>query len=51
MRSNLSEIAGKIGQMIDLRPGDLTLDIGCNDGTLLDSYPTRGLDKLGIDPG
>ena len=26
------------------------LDIGCNDGTLLCSYQTEGLDKIGVDP-
>jgi hypothetical protein len=28
----------------------VVLDIGCNDGTLLESYETRGLDRVGFDP-
>ena len=31
-------------------PGDVVLDIGSNDGTLLGSYATNGLRKIGIDP-
>ena len=33
-----------------LKAGDLVLDIGCNDGTLLKSYRTEGIKRLGIDP-
>jgi C-methyltransferase C-terminal domain/Methyltransferase domain len=33
-----------------LRPGDLVLDIGSNDGTLLSFYPERDLTVVGIDP-
>jgi NDP-4-keto-2,6-dideoxyhexose 3-C-methyltransferase len=50
MRAHLRDIAAKIEQMVDLRGGDIVLDIGCNDGTLLDSYQTAGIDKLGFDP-
>lgn len=50
MRDNLADITSKIERLIDLRPGDTVLDIGCNDGTLLCSYLTTGLDKIGIDP-
>ena len=50
MRDNLADITSKIERIIALRPGDTVLDIGCNDGTLLCSYQTTGLDKIGIDP-
>jgi hypothetical protein len=33
-----------------LRAGDWVLDIGSNDGTLLNSYQTYGLRRVGIDP-
>lgn len=33
-----------------LRPGDVVLDIGSNDGTLLRSYRQRGLIKVGVEP-
>jgi hypothetical protein len=50
MRDNLGGIARKAEQMVGLQSGDLVLDIGCNDGTLLKSYHTDGIKRLGIDP-
>jgi len=50
MRDNLADITAKVGNIVELRPGDIVLDIGCNDGTLLCSYQTAGLDKIGVDP-
>jgi NDP-4-keto-2,6-dideoxyhexose 3-C-methyltransferase len=50
MRDNLADITAKIERLVPLRPGDGVLDIGCNDGTLLSSYQTSGIDRLGIDP-
>jgi NDP-4-keto-2,6-dideoxyhexose 3-C-methyltransferase len=50
MRNNLTDITSKIERLITLQPGDTVLDIGCNDGTLLCSYHTTGIDKVGIDP-
>ena len=50
MRTNLREIAQKVEGMADLHAGDLVVDIGCNEGTLLCSYETDTLDKLGFDP-
>ena len=50
MRANLRDIAEKVERMARLGPGDLVADIGCNDGTLLSSYQTEGLDRLGFEP-
>jgi len=50
MRDNLSGIAALAEASIALQPSDIVLDIGCNDGTLLSSYKTKGLRLLGIDP-
>ena len=52
MTENLHEIAEQAaGAVGGLRPGDLVLDIGCNDGTLLDGYPdVEGVTLLGMDP-
>ncbi|MGA2177690.1 MAG: class I SAM-dependent methyltransferase [Verrucomicrobiota bacterium] len=50
MRDNLAGIARHAEQTVELRGGDLVLDIGCNDGTLLKSYRTQGLRLLGFDP-
>lgn len=50
MRANLAEIVVKAEQLVELKNGDTVIDIGCNDGTLMCSYQTFGLDKLGFDP-
>jgi SAM-dependent methyltransferase len=50
MREALADIANKSELLIHLREGDSVLDIGCNDGTLLASYKTGGIYKIGFDP-
>lgn len=50
MTTNLHEIAAQAEAMAELRPGDLVIDIGCNDGTLLDGYRASNLSYLGFDP-
>jgi SAM-dependent methyltransferase len=50
MRDHLAGIASMAEEMRGLKPDDLVLDIGCNDGTLLKSYRTEGIKRLGIDP-
>jgi len=50
MRSALADIANKSELLMHLKEGDAVLDIGCNDGTLLASYKTGGLYKIGFDP-
>lgn len=50
MKKHLSNIAGKAESMVGLQSGDVVLDIGCNDGTLLSSYKNNGIRRIGIDP-
>jgi hypothetical protein len=50
MTENLHGIAQAVESIIPLELGDLVVDIGCNDGTLLDGYRTTGLRQIGFDP-
>src|SRR3970282_2040636 len=50
MRNALADIAHKAETLIHLREGDAVVDIGCNDGTLLTSYKTGGIRKIGFAP-
>ena len=50
MRNALSDIAYKAEHLVHLKEGDSVLDIGCNDGTLLAVYRTRGIYRIGFDP-
>jgi C-methyltransferase C-terminal domain/Putative zinc binding domain/Methyltransferase domain len=53
MTQNLHEIARQATEAIGgLHPGELVIDVGCNDGTLLDGYVDApdGVTFLGMDP-
>jgi len=50
MVNHLRKMVQKILERITLLPGDLVIDIGSNDSTLLQAYPDRGIHLLGIDP-
>src|SRR5271169_1566909 len=50
MTENLHGIAQGVEAVMPLESGDLVVDIGCNDGTLLDGYQAEGLRYLGFDP-
>lgn len=50
MVSHLGRIAHRLQERAQLAAGDLVLDIGANDGTLLRSYDVPGLIRIGIDP-
>lgn len=47
---HLQSIVKKILNSVKLQGGDVVLDIGSNDGTLLKAYPHRNITLLGIDP-
>src|SRR5207253_4035121 len=50
MRKALSDLVSRSCEIAKPSPGDLVLDIGCNDGTLLRSYPIKGLFLVGFEP-
>lgn len=49
MVSSLKNIVQEVENTINLNYGDVVLDIGCNDGTLLDLY-TKDVLTVGFDP-
>lgn len=50
MVSHLHAKVQKILGQIDLKKGDLIIDIGSNDSSTLQAYPTGDLNLVGIDP-
>ncbi|MFI9630390.1 class I SAM-dependent methyltransferase [Streptomyces sp. NPDC052042] len=49
----INHLRGKVAtvrELVDLGPGDLVVDIGSNDATLLRGYPADGPQLVGIDP-
>src|SRR5438067_5420374 len=52
-RTMVNHLQQKVAQLVErypIAPGDLVLDVGSNDGTLLSFYPAEGLTVVGIDP-
>jgi len=50
MRDALAEITAKAASLAKLGPGDIAIDIGANDGTLLRSYKNKGIRLVGFEP-
>lgn len=50
MTAALQDVANVAEQLISPSKGDIVVDIGCNDGTLLRSYKTEGLTLVGFEP-
>ncbi len=52
-RTMVNHLRNKVGRLVQrypLQSGDLVLDIGSNDGTLLSFYPEHDITVVGIDP-
>lgn len=52
-RSMVEHLGAKVRRILErvsLAPGDVVLDIGSNDGTLLAAYPQGGARLIGMDP-
>ncbi|OLD55080.1 hypothetical protein AUI46_06235 [archaeon 13_1_40CM_2_52_13] len=50
MRDALADVAAKAHRVAKPAAGDIVIDTGCNDGTLLRSYPKTGLRLVGFEP-
>ncbi len=50
MKKALREITEEIENFLPLKAGDVVLDIGSNDGTLLRTYSVPGLVTVGVEP-
>jgi len=50
MTNNLNEIVKQTILKIDLGSDDFVIDIGCNDGTLLQNYKQLSVKSIGFDP-
>ena len=50
MTNHLTNISKKLTKLTKLKKNDFVLDIASNDATLLNSYKTHGIKKIGIDP-
>lgn len=50
LKAHLWELADRLTRRYRLGAGDLVIDIGCNDATLLRGFQRRGVRPLGVDP-
>ncbi len=50
LRENFADLAAESKEVLGLSSGDLVVDIGANDGTLLTPFKQNGQNVLGIEP-
>jgi hypothetical protein len=46
----LSDVVESVKKLVPLKKGDIVIDIGSNDGTLLEKYDNAGIIKIGFEP-
>lgn len=50
LRKNLHAISAHVSDRAGLKAGSLVIDIGSNDGTILEGFKARGMRVLGVEP-
>jgi SAM-dependent methyltransferase len=50
LTAHLYELSDVVAERYSLGPGDLVIDVGCNDATLLRGFRRHGVRALGVDP-
>jgi SAM-dependent methyltransferase len=50
LRENFAELCREAAPRLGLKPGDLVVDVGSNDGTLLSNFQQAGFRVYGIEP-
>jgi SAM-dependent methyltransferase len=50
IRTDLKDTVDKAQKLINLKDGDIVVDIGCNDGTMLRYYSGENITKVGFEP-
>lgn len=50
LKSNFDAMAAKLIDTLRIEPGRLVVDIGSNDGTILQGFKSRGMRVLGVEP-
>ena len=50
LKSNFDAMAAQLVQVMKLEPGSLVVDIGSNDGTILEGFRARDMRVLGVEP-
>lgn len=50
LKAHLYDLSDVVSGRRTLGPSDLVIDIGCNDGTLLNGFSRHGVRTLGVDP-
>ena len=50
LKSNLEDISEKLVDSLNLNTKDLVIDIGSNDGTILQGFKNKGIRVLGVEP-